>query len=520
MKKIIHLFLLTITILSLSACNIGADDTQDTANVAATSGLELTIQVSNAGTTFNTVGQTINLLFIVKNSSTSSLPGPVLVNSDKMIVTCPDLTTVGNLNAALESGESITCPGSYPITQNDLNAGSVTITATATAGGISSPPISVTVPMTPNKVLILTATANPTTYNLVGQTINYSFVIKNSGAQALVGPFTITDNKMVVTCIPTASGQLAPNEQMTCTGTYQINQTDMSTTSMTNTSTASGGGASSAPVNTTITNTTISPAPITSTPGNYVAGSTISHQVKNGEWLIQIARCYGTDYNKLRQANPAITNPRYIKPGLLVSVPNIGSVGPIYGPPCVVSHTVVSGETWESIAAKYNADVAVLKEANPVTLATGVVLVVPINSAGKNTPLPAATITVTPLPSLTPLPTLTPIPLPTFTPGPAPTWTPPPLPTIAYFTVNSNSVKVGSTIILSWSFSGQDLTQSRLTRSNPDGTQTPLYGGGDVPLTGTYNDLAATTGSFIYTLSVSSEFGGTSVKTVGVLVNP
>ncbi len=43
-----------------------------------------------------------------------------------------------------------------------------------------------------------------------------------------------------------------------------------------------------------------------------------------------------------------------------MDVPNIGSVGTIYGPPCVVAYTVQPGDTWNSIALKYDADLAVL----------------------------------------------------------------------------------------------------------------------------------------------------------------
>ena len=57
---------------------------------------------------------------------------------DKATVTCPAVNTVGNLDGFLDPGEAITCTASYTITQADLNAGSVTNMATASAAASNS----------------------------------------------------------------------------------------------------------------------------------------------------------------------------------------------------------------------------------------------------------------------------------------------------------------------------------------------------------------------------------------------
>lgn len=109
------------------------------------------------------------------------------------------------------------------------------------------------------------------------------------------------------------------------------------------------------------------------------------------------------------------------------------------------------------------------------------------------------------------------IPQPTAIPPVQPTL--PTAPVIDYFQSSANSLSQGNVITLSWSFSGQSLASSRLTRTNPDGSQTPLYGGADVTSPGSYDDLAGYAGIYTYSLSVSSEFGGTTVKTLSVTVN-
>lgn len=120
----------------------------------------------------------------------------------------------------------------------------------------------------------------------------------------------------------------------------------------------------------------VTPAP-TATPtapavsgGIYTPGSTVRHVVSRGEWLLQIARCYGVSYAALWVANP-IPNPNYILPGQILTVPDIGREGAITGAPCVVAYTVVAGDTWESLALRHGTTTAILQRANPGALSVG-----------------------------------------------------------------------------------------------------------------------------------------------------
>ena len=386
MRNLILLGLVVLFIIILYACTIGRSANPE--NTATTfsqdlPALSLTVQAQNASSTFNTVGQIINYVYVVTNNGSTALPGQVTVTDDKVAVTCPNVNTVGNLNDNLDPGESITCTSAYAITQADLNAGSVTNNATATAGGVTSSQVSATVPMTLTKVLELTGLANPTTYNQAAQTITFTYSLKNTSA-ATLGPaqFVINDDRMgAINCGgPTAT--IASTQALPCTATYTTTENDLTVNQLTFTANASGGGAANIqPLSIAVTNT--------STPGNapsnIVRGSTIKHQVNDGEWMLQIARCYGADFTAVRNANPQVIDPDLIWPVTdVLTIPNVGSNGPIYGPPCVVYYTVQAGDTWESIAAKYNADLAVLKEANKdLTLASGVKLKIPINSAGS-----------------------------------------------------------------------------------------------------------------------------------------
>jgi ELWxxDGT repeat protein len=399
MRNIILLGLVVLFIIILYACTIGRSANPE--NNAATfaqdlPAVNLTVQAQNATSTFNTVGQTINYVYTVTNNGSAALPGPVTITDDKTIVTCPGVNTVGNQNDNLDNAESLTCTSTYAITQADLNAGLVTNKAIATVGGVSSAQVSTTVQMTLAKVLELTGLANPTTYNQTAQTITFTYSLKNTGTATLgPGQFIINDDHIGAINCGGPESTLPPAQALTCTGTYTTTQNDLAVNALTFTANATGGGAANIlPLSITVTNTS---AP-SNAPSNIARGSTIKHQVNDGEWMLQIARCYGADFTAVRNANPQVIDPDLIWPVTdVLTIPNVGSNGPIYGPPCVVYYTVLAGDTWESIAAKYNADLAVLKEANKdLAVAAGVKLKIPINSAGSNVP-------VTPSPQTQPI---------------------------------------------------------------------------------------------------------------------
>ena len=108
-----------------------------------------------------------------------------------------------------------------------------------------------------------------------------------------------------------------------------------------------------------------------------VTAATVQHEVSQGEWLMQIARCYGVDYRAVRQANLQITTPDYIMPGTTVTVPNVGSAGEVKGAPCVTDYTVMVGDNWTGLAARFGTTSAMLKRVNPGPLLAGEKITVP-----------------------------------------------------------------------------------------------------------------------------------------------
>lgn len=405
MKNSYRLFLLfTCLSLVLSSCTIGGGATevpaesqiqilQATATLSLTDkvAIELSAQVDTT-TQYHTVGQIVKFKYIVrmaKNDSADIQPNIAFTGATPV---CPAINSIGNLNDRFDAGESMECTFDYPLTQADLDKASVSNVVTVNIYTVNSNTVTTTVPTVPSKLLTLTKVADPASYYQTGQTIKFNYTIKNSGSNQLSpGPFTITDsginNNTPFTC-GDANAILAPGATLTCSATYTVTSADMNAASVATVATAAGGGANpSAQVSVTINKT--SPPALTT-------GSTIQHKVSKGEWLWQIARCYGADPAKTVAANPQIPNPAKIKEGMIVTVPNIGSNGKINTPPCAGLHLVQSGDTWSSIATKYNVDLGLLQIANGNLLTPGKEIKIPFYTFGLNLPTPGTSPIITP----------------------------------------------------------------------------------------------------------------------------
>ncbi len=95
----------------------------------------------------------------------------------------------------------------------------------------------------------LTKVANPTTYTQIGDSISYTYTIKNTGDAPLLGTAlgsitaaAITQESKIplgkITCTPPPNGVLLPQGTMTCTAPYAITLADLQAGKVVNTATA------------------------------------------------------------------------------------------------------------------------------------------------------------------------------------------------------------------------------------------------------------------------------------------
>ncbi|MEP3889063.1 MAG: hypothetical protein ABJN69_01275 [Hellea sp.] len=199
---------------------------------------------------YDAVGDTVNYDYVVTNSGNTTITDPISVSDDKIAsVSCPALPSGGLL-----PGQSISCSATYVVTQADLDNGSVTNIATSTDGSVTSPPVDETVDAAQTPSLSMTKTATPQSFDAVGDTVNYNYVITNTGNVTITDALTVSDDRIAsVTCSALPAGGLAPGGTLTCTGTDIITQDDLDNGFVTNTATATNGSVTTPPVSETVT---------------------------------------------------------------------------------------------------------------------------------------------------------------------------------------------------------------------------------------------------------------------------
>jgi uncharacterized repeat protein (TIGR01451 family) len=152
--------------------------------------------------------------------------------------------------ATLDPGDTGTATATYTVTQNDIDAGSISNTATAygtfdsteysdedqtTVSGTQS----ATLELTKTATLINGGTPDPFEFSAVGDVITYSFSVENTGNVALTN-VNVTDALTGSTNLAVDPATLGPGDTGTATATYTVTQADLDASSITNTATAYG----------------------------------------------------------------------------------------------------------------------------------------------------------------------------------------------------------------------------------------------------------------------------------------
>ena len=252
-------------------------------------------------------------------------------------VTCPTPAAPG---LAPGASETCTADNRYTVTQADVDAGSVTDTATATGTdtqGNTSPPsdpstaVVETVAPAPAVSLVKTAVVSPAADQheaQLGDTIAYSYEVTNVGNVTLAVVAVSDPSAGGVNRPPPAAPGLAPGASETCTAenAYRVTQSDIDNGKVVDTATATGtdtqGNTSPASTPSAVTVPTVPAAPSVSLAKIGEASGGDSNPISVGEtisYVYLVTNAGNVDLASLAVADPsigAVTCPTPAAPGL------------------------------------------------------------------------------------------------------------------------------------------------------------------------------------------------------------
>ena len=199
------------------------------------------------------LGSVIDYSFAVTNSGNQTLESVVVDDPTVGTVVCPQ--------TVLDPGEVTVCTGSYVVTQEDVDAG--TLRNDATVEAIDPPNLVLTdddaeVTAIEQRPSITVDKQTPTGTLVAGELITYPFTVTNDGTVTLTNVRVDDPLTAPVTC---AAAVLAPGGSTTCTGVYEVTQADVNAGEIVNTATVTGDTRSGSTSGTDTEITAIAQAP-------------------------------------------------------------------------------------------------------------------------------------------------------------------------------------------------------------------------------------------------------------------
>jgi len=225
-----------------------------TVAIPSAAALSLVKSVSPSDTASFVLGAELTFSFVMTNTGNQSLTNVHVIEGA--------FTGTGSMSAIDCTGAPTTlapqdqaiCTSTYTVTQDDVDASGISNTATAAGTPPSGPDVvsnasEAVSPADQEPAISVTKTADVVTVDAVGDTIEYSFLVTNSGnvtltdVQPVEGTFTGSGALGAIVCPPSTTAvtpSLVPGESVTCTASYTVTQTDIDAGAISNTASATG----------------------------------------------------------------------------------------------------------------------------------------------------------------------------------------------------------------------------------------------------------------------------------------
>ncbi|MFJ2368182.1 isopeptide-forming domain-containing fimbrial protein [Microbacterium sp. NPDC087665] len=225
----------------------GDDVTSDPSSVEVTiaAAPDLTV-VKSASPNDLAVDEDVTYSFVVTNTGNVTLTDIEIEETafsgsgDLSDIVCDDGAS------AVDPGEQVVCRAEYTITQDDVDAGTVDNTATASGvapgGRITSDPSSVQLPFVAAPAISVVKSADVDQFTAADEAIEYRFLVTNTGNVTMrdieveEGEFSGSGELGEITC---ETGALLPGEQVLCTAAYETTLADVDSGQLANEATAS-----------------------------------------------------------------------------------------------------------------------------------------------------------------------------------------------------------------------------------------------------------------------------------------
>jgi len=225
--------------VAASGDDVSSDPSSAAVVIGAAPGISL---VKSATPSDLIVDQEVVYSFVVTNTGNVSLQdvdvleGAFTGTGDLSAVDC------GEGDATLGPDEQLICEATYVITQEDVDAGELSNTATAIgvapSGAVTSEPSSVELPFDQAPGLAIVKSASVAGLTAAGQEIEYRFRVTNTGnvtasdVEVVEGDFSGSGELSEVAC---DLDRLLPGQRVDCTAEYSVTQADIDAGGLTNT---------------------------------------------------------------------------------------------------------------------------------------------------------------------------------------------------------------------------------------------------------------------------------------------
>jgi uncharacterized repeat protein (TIGR01451 family) len=203
---------------------IGDSDETDPVPSQITTTIEQTPAMTIAKTMDTDISAGVMAGDILTYTVTITNAGNITLNN--VVVSDNKITPASATCASVAPNGTCSLTGTYTLTQADIDAGEIGNTGTGDSDETDPVTTTITTPLPQNPMLTVVKTAAQSVYTAIGEEINYTITVTNTG-NVTIDNIEITDANADLGSISCSGTSLLPGEFLTCTAIHTIDMDDM-----------------------------------------------------------------------------------------------------------------------------------------------------------------------------------------------------------------------------------------------------------------------------------------------------